>query len=170
MAGHDEKPASPTFAQALRAALKESGVSQKELSRRLAGTKTSTVASEAKRSQILKWLRGRHEPEEESARDVERALGLEAGVLQVTINRKPRGLPARLSREQELLALREELAALRADVARQTDPLEARLQALEAQAAEREKETKDLARLVAGLARRVTRLEGGASQKQGGSP
>lgn len=117
VADNDAPLATPTFAAAFRDALAATGVSQKELSRRLAGTKETTRESEAKRSQILKWLRGRHEPEIASAREVEEALGLPEGHLQALIQRKPRGRPAALSRDQQIADLREELAAVRAEVA-----------------------------------------------------
>lgn len=116
MAASNAQSDPPTFAAALREALATAKISQKELSRRLANTTTSTPESEGKRSQILKWLRGKHEPERESAEAIEVALGITDGRLAAAIQRRPRGLPARLSREEELRALRGELAALREQV------------------------------------------------------
>lgn len=107
-----------TFASGLAAALRATGVSQKELARRLSGPGATDRQIENKRTSILRWLAGKHEPEESSAREVERALDLDDGQLVGTIRRTPRGrAPKPDPREEELRLLREELAELRGRVA-----------------------------------------------------
>lgn len=161
-----------TFAGRLAHVLERDGVSNRELGRRLAGPSASEKQAEHQRTGVLRWLREngeRVEPTPESARKVERVLGLEDGYLVSVLQPRPRGRPAALSRAQEISALREELEELRRAGAAAAERYDAALRGLEAQAAEREREVRDLALLVAGLDARVERLEGGASQKRGSS-
>ena len=105
-----------TFAGRLAHVLKRDGVSNRELGRRLAGPDASDKQADNQRTGVLRWLREGVEPSPQSARAVEIALGLENGYLVSVVKPKPRGRPARLSREEELRGLRADIEALRAEV------------------------------------------------------
>lgn len=92
-------------------------MSKKELGRRLAGDGAGIAQIEARRRQIMRWLSGRHEPEIESARRVEAALGVPEGKLVEVVVRRRRGVAPKPTPREELAALHEELAELRGRVA-----------------------------------------------------
>jgi transcriptional regulator with XRE-family HTH domain len=73
----DPSPHAQTFAEALQRVLDEQGISNRELARRLAGTREEKAVA-GRRRQIVRWLNGETaNPTRATRRTVAVALGLE---------------------------------------------------------------------------------------------